>query len=439
MTNYREILRLSSLQYSQRTIESMAHCSRHTVRDVLQAASERGVSWPLPDDITNAELEQLLFPNKHKASSQYAEPDYPYIHRELARSGVTLMLLWEEYCAKCQEAGQRPYMSTQFGERYRRWARITKATMRIQHKPGDAMQVDWAGDSIPVQDPVTGEQSAAYLFVAVLPCSYYTYAEACDDMKTENWLNCHVHAFDYFGGVARLLIPDNCKTATLSNTRYDVILNRSYQELAEHYGTAIVPARIRKPRDKSSAEASVRFAETWIVASLRDRKFFSLRELNEAVAEKLEELNSRPFKQMAGCRRSAYLEEEKPYMLPLPSSAFEPAVWSVAKVANDYLVTDGRNKYSVPYTWGTVGLIYNTQYVSDEDAKSWSCLWNSTTTRPSYRSCSFSFCLAGGYFFINSLTVRQSPSQNSQSFSGSMSKYPSDGNLMGSRVMIEPK
>ena len=162
-------------------------------------------------------------------------------------------------------------------------------------------------------------------------------------------MNCHVHAFDYFGGVARLLIPDNCKTATLSNTQYDVILNRSYQELAEHYGTAIVPARVRKPRDKSSAEASVRFAETWIVAALRDRKFFSLRELNEAVAEKLDELNSRPFKQMAGCRRSAYLEEEKPYMLPLPVSAFEPAVWSVAKVANDYLVTDGRNKYSVPY------------------------------------------------------------------------------------------
>ena len=163
MTNYREILRLNSLQYSQRTIESMAHCSRHTVRDVLQAAKKQGIFWPLPADVTNAELEQLLFPNKHKASSQYAEPNYPYIHRELARSGVTLTLLWEEYCAKCQETGQKPYMSTQFGERYRRWARVTTATMRIQHKPGDAMQVDWAGDTIPLQDPVTGEQSAAYL------------------------------------------------------------------------------------------------------------------------------------------------------------------------------------------------------------------------------------------------------------------------------------
>ncbi len=329
MVNYKEILYRLSLNQSQRQIRNSVHCSDNTIRAVQQAAKDRNLTWPLSDDVTNAELEQLLFPNKHKASSQYAEPDYPYIHRELARSGVTLSLLWEEYCAKCQETGQKPYMSTQFGERYRRWARITGATMRIQHKPGDAMQVDWAGDTIPIQ--------------------YYTYAEACDDMKTENWLNCHVHAFDYFGGVARLLIPDNCKTATLSNTRYDVILNRSYQELAEHYGTAIVPARVCKPRDKSAAEASVRFAETWIVAALRDRKFFSLQELNEAVAEKQDELNSRPFKQMAGCRRSAYLEEEKPYMLPLPASAFEPAVWSVAKVANDYLVTDGRNKYSVPY------------------------------------------------------------------------------------------
>ena len=240
-------------------------------------------------------------------------------------------------------------MSTQFGDKYRRWARITKATMRIQHKPGDAIQVDWAGDTVPVYDSVTGEQGAAYLFVAVLPCSCYVYAEACDNMKTENWLNCHVHAFNYFGGVARLLIPDNCKTATMSNTRYETVLNRSYQELADYYNTAIVPARVRRPKDKSSAEASVRFAETWIIAALRDRNFFSLNEVNEAVAEKLEELNSREFKQRPGTRRSAYLEEEQAYMLPLPAVPFEAAVWSMAKVPNDYLISDGKNKYSVPY------------------------------------------------------------------------------------------
>lgn len=349
MIDYREILRLHSKGHSQRTICSGVHCSDHTVRNVLQAAAAQGIEWPLDEDVTNADLEQLFFPDKYKTVSSYVEPDYQYIHRELAKPGVTLTLLWEEYCQKCYAAGKTPYMSTQFGDKYRKWAHVTKATMRIQHKPGDAIQVDWAGDTIPIYDSVTGEQSQAYLFVAVLPCSYYAYAEACDDMQTENWLNCHIHAFHYFGGVARLLIPDNCKTATTSNTRYDTVMNRSYQELAEHYGTAVVPTRVRKPKDKSAAEGSVSFAETWIIASLRNEKFFSLTEVKEAVAEKLEELNDRKFRNREGTRRSAYLEEEKEHMLPLPAAPFEAAVWSVAKVPNDYLVTDGRNKYSVPY------------------------------------------------------------------------------------------
>ena len=247
MPNYLEILRLDSLNHSQRTIESTVHCSRHTVRSVLQATKEKQIAWPLNDDITNAELEEILFPGKYKSVYRYVEPDYPYIHRELAKPGVTMALLWEEYCRKCHEAGETPYMSTQFGDKYRRWARVTKATMRIQHKPGDAIQVDWAGDTLPVHDPVTGEQSSAYLFVAVLPCSSYTYAEAYEDMKTENWLSCHIHAFQYFGGVTRLLIPDNCKTATTANARYETVLNRSYQELAEYYGTAKERAENLKP------------------------------------------------------------------------------------------------------------------------------------------------------------------------------------------------
>ena len=220
--------------------------------------------------------------------------------------------------------------------------------MRIQHKPGDAMEVDWAGDTIPVYDPVTGEPSPAYLFVAVLPCSCFVYAEACADMKTENWLLCHVHAYNYFGGVARLLIPDNLKTGVTSNTRYETVLNRSYQELAVHYGTAIVPARVRKPQDKSHAEGSVRFVETWIIAALREQKFFTIGEVRQAVSQKLKELNDRPFKQRNGTRRTAYLEEERGFMLPLPVNEFEPAVWTTAKVSSDYLVSDGRNKYSVP-------------------------------------------------------------------------------------------
>ena len=169
MADYREILRLSSLNYSQRSIAQAARCSRNTVEKILRAARDKGVEWPLDDDITNADLEAILFPGKYKSGCRYAEPDYAYIHRELAKPGVTMALLWEEYCRKCHEAGETPYMSTQFGDKYRKWARVTKATMRIQHKPGDAIQVDWAGDIIPVYDPVTGEQSPAYLFVAVLP------------------------------------------------------------------------------------------------------------------------------------------------------------------------------------------------------------------------------------------------------------------------------
>ena len=314
MIDYREILRLDSLGYSRRRISSLVNSSHHTVEDTLKAAHDTRIAWPLEDDVTNAELQGLLFPWKYVSDSVYAMPDFAYIHRELAKNGVTLTLLWEEYCTKVRSNDSVPYSYTQFGEKYRRWARVTKATMRITHKPGDAMQVDWAGDPLYITDSVTGEQWPAYIFVAVLPCSWYTYAEACGDMKQENWLLCHVHAFDYFGGVPRLLIPDNAKTATITNNRYEVVLNRSSQELAEHYGTAIVPARVRRPDDKTAAEGSVKYVSTWITAALRDRKFFSLDEARRAVIEKLEELNRRPFKKRAGCRFSAFEEEEREFM-----------------------------------------------------------------------------------------------------------------------------
>ena len=242
-----------------------------------------------------------------------------------------------------------PIYVTQFCDKYRWWARTTKATMRIHHKPGDAMQVDWAGNTIPVYDKITGEVADAYLFVAVLPCSCKAYAEACDNMRTEAWLSCHVRAYSYFGGVARLLIPDNLKTGVQSNTHYETVMNRSYQEMAEHYCTAIVPARVRAPQDKSLAEGTVKYAFTWIIAALRNRKFFSIGEVREAVWEKLKELNNYPFKKREGSRNSAYLDEEQAFMKPLPFSPFEPAVWSTAKVHKDYLISDGKNKYSVPF------------------------------------------------------------------------------------------
>lgn len=249
MVDYREILRLHDLGRSQRGIALEVQSSRDTVAATITAAKAAGVSWPLDDEVSNADIQEILFPGKYTMASPYTVPDYEWIHRELARMGVTLTLLWSEYCVKVRDTGGVPYMYTQFCEKYRRWARVTKATMRITHKPGDAIQVDWAGDPLYITDPVTGEEDPAYIFVAVLPCSWKTYAEPCSDMKSENWLLCHVHAYNYYGGVPRLLIPDNTKTATIQNNRYETILNKSYQEMADHYGTAIVPARVKKPDD----------------------------------------------------------------------------------------------------------------------------------------------------------------------------------------------
>lgn len=349
MTNYREILRLQSLGYSQRSIAVSAKASRNTVSNTLKKARELHISWPLDDDVINEMLDELFYGNRHSSSSPYAVIDFEYIHRELSKKGVTLTLLWQEYCEKAYTNGEMPYMSTQFGDKYRRWARVTKATMRVTHKPGDTMQVDWAGGTIPYFDPVTGEEYKAYLFVAALPCSNYIYVEACTDMKIENWLMCHVHAYSYFGGVTRILVPDNLKTGVTANTRYETRLNQSYQELAEYYGTAIVPARVRKPQDKGLVEKSVGFSTTWITAALRERKFFSFAEVSEAVAERLEFINTKPFQKRPGNRREAYLAEEKEFMLPLPKQPYEPSVWKQQTVGNDYLISDGLNKYSVPF------------------------------------------------------------------------------------------
>lgn len=351
MVDYREILRLDHEGQYQRQISASVGSSRNTVSDVLAAAKAAGIEWPLDDELTNEALRSILFPGKFLSQNEYLEPDYAWIHKELARPGVTLSLLWNEYCRHCAEVGKRPYMNTQFGDKYRKWAKVTKATMRIQHKPGDVMEVDWAGNTLTIWDSVTGESSPVYLFIAVLPCSGYAYVEACSDMKLENWLMCHAHAYAYFGGVTRLLIPDNLKTGVTKNTRYETVLNRSYQELAEHYDTAVVPARVEHPRDKSHAEGTVRLASTWILAALRNEHFFSLSEAQEAVKDKLEEMNQKPFQApKTGCRRSVYLEEERDFMKPLPAVPYELSTWMPnLTVSTDYLISDGRNKYSVPF------------------------------------------------------------------------------------------
>lgn len=349
MVNYREILRLRSLGYSNTQISAAVHSSRNTIRDVQHRADQYGISGPVADDVTNNTLYEQLYPERFNKVNVWMEPDCEWIHSELPGKGVNLTLLWNEYKVKAINAGRVPYQYSQFCEIYRAWARKTKATMRIHHKPGDAMEVDWAGGTLPITDPVTGEVSDAYLFIGVLPCSCYAYAELFGNMRSENWLIAHVHAYEYFEGVPRLLVPDNLKTGVISNTRYETVLNRSYVELADHYGTAIVPTRVERPKDKSNAEGTVKYATTWILAALRNETFFSLNDAKKAVAEKLEELNTAPFQKRKGNRREAYLFEEREFMQPLPVNPYEPSIWSEQTVLYDYTVTDGINKYSVPF------------------------------------------------------------------------------------------
>ena len=348
MVKYREILRLRSLGNSQRQIAASVHSSRDTVSEVFKLAEEHNVAWPLDDAMTDRALYALLYPDR-ASQTERKEPDYQYIHNELAKDGVTLTLLWSEYCESCYEEGTTPYMSTQFCDKYRRWAKLTKATMRIKHKPGNAVMVDWAGSTFEIYDSVTGESTRAYLFVSVLPCSCYAYVEPCLDMKSETWIACHVNMYSYFGGATRLIIPDNLRVGVDSNTRYETIINRSYNEMAEYYDTAVVPARVDHPQDKSSAEGTVKYTSTWIIAALRNGKFFSMHELKAAVSKKLEEFNSKDFQKREGSRLTAFLNEEKSFLKPLPASPYEPAVWSKATVQRDYLISDGKNKFSVPF------------------------------------------------------------------------------------------
>ena len=349
MVNYREILRLHGLRYSQREIAAIVHSSRSTIQEVLNLADALDIKWPLDADASNEMLETLLYPNRSKKDADRMMPDFPKIHRELARKGVTLTLLWTEYCQDAAAAGKRPYMSTQFGDLYRKWARVSRATMRIIRKPGDIFEVDWAGGTVDIYDRITGDSVKAYLFVGVLSCSGLVYAELCRDMKTESFIRCHVNAYEYFGGVTRLLVPDNLKTGITKNTRYETLIPRAYREMAEFYDTAIHPARVKAPDDKPNAECSVKFATTWILAAIRNYHFFSYEEARKTVAEKLEELNEKSFQKRPGNRRTAYENEEREFMHPLPFGKYELASWSSAKVPNDYCVSDGRNRYSVPF------------------------------------------------------------------------------------------
>ncbi|KPU42712.1 integrase core domain protein [Oxobacter pfennigii] len=348
MVNYREIIRLKSLNHSNVSVARSCGSSRNTVAEVWQLAQDKHIIWPIPDALTNKDIEQLFYPGRSINKSRKL-PDFEYIYNELAKPGVTLSLLWAEYCEQCTQEHTIPYQHTQFNEKYHAYAASKKATLRIKRKPGELMEVDWAGDTLTVFDQASGEPIKAYVFVACLPCSLYSYAEAFPDMKSNHWIEAHVHAYCFFEGVTRILVPDNLKTGVIKNTRIELVLNRSYHEMAEYYQTAIIPARPVTPKDKPNAEGTVGVIETWIVAALRNRKFFSFEELNRAICEKLQEFNEKPFQKKKGSRLTAFEEEEKSFLMPLPAFSYETAIWSKATIQPDYLITVGDCKYSVPY------------------------------------------------------------------------------------------
>ncbi len=350
MTEYREILRLSSQGISQRGIAKSCGCSRNTVSKVLAQAQQRNVEWKSILDLSDEDVEKMLFTNQVQFGSRKV-PDYEYIHREMARNGVTLSLLWNEYCAQCRINREIPFKYTQFCFYYRQFALTTKATMHIDRKPGEQTEVDWAGQTASIIDRDTGDIIPAYIFVAVLSSSQYTYVEAFLHQDLDCWIAAHVNAFQYFGGVTRILTPDNLKTGVTQSSWYTPVINKTYHEMAEHYGTAVIPARVRKPKDKPNAEGAVGVISTWILAAIRNQKFFTLAELNAAIREKLEVYNNNPFQKKTGSRLSCFLEEEKLALQPLPVSTYELAFWKVAVVQFNYHITVEKMHYSVPYEY----------------------------------------------------------------------------------------
>ena len=352
MTKYREILRLSSLGLSQQNIANSCNVSKKTVNRVLKRAKELNISWTLDANDTDAVLAEKFFPSVKPVVSNKRMPDFAYIRKELLRNGVSKKLLWTEYMEDCRANGEEPLMYSQFCYYIQKDEEKRRATMHINRKPGEQVEVDWAGDTATIIDPDTGEIIKAYIFVGVMTYSQYAYVEAFLDMKQKSWINAHVHMYEFFGGVAKILVPDNCKTAVIHNGGFkDQQINETYQEMAEHYGTAIIPARVRSPKDKPNAEGTVGNISTWITAALRNEQFFSLAELNRAIRAKLELFNQRLFQKKDCSRLSLFLGEELPLLAPLPATRFELSDWKTATVQFNYHISVDGMLYSVPFEY----------------------------------------------------------------------------------------
>lgn len=346
MRKIKAVLRLRAQGLSDRAIAHSLKIPRTTVRRYRQRAEAAGLGWPLPEGLTESALETRLFPPSPPVGRHVRpEPDWSYVHKELRRPGVTLQLLWLEYKANHPDG----YQYSRFCELFREWKGALDPVLRQEHRAGEKAFVDYAGQTVPVVDPETGEVREAQIFVGVLGATNFTFAEATWTQGLPDWIGSHVRMFEFWGGVAELLIPDNLASGVARACRYEPDVNPTYHELATHYGTAVLPARVRKPRDKAKVESAVQVAERWILAPLRNHTFFSLAELNREIRRLLEELNDRPFQKLDGSRRSLFESLERPNLQPLPAQRYEYAEWRKAHVNIDYHIAVDHHFYSVPH------------------------------------------------------------------------------------------
>jgi transposase len=347
MRNTKEVFRLKfDCRLSNRKIAQSCRIARSTVAEYLSRFHQAALRWPLPEAMDDTRLEELLFPAAALTSgAERPLPEWLYIHTELRRKGVTLALLWQEYKA------QHPlgYQYSQFCDRYRKWANIIDPVMRQEHRAGEKLFVDYAGMTVPVYDRHVAATREAQIFVAVLGASNYSYAEATWTQRLPDWIAAHVRAFAYFGGVPQIVVPDNLKTGITHACYYEPDINPTYLDMANHYGTVILPTRVRKPKDKAKVETGVQVVERWILARLRNCQFFGLQQLNQAIADLLSELNQKPFQKLPGCRKSLFEDLDRPALQPLPVSPYQYAEWKKARVNIDYHIEVERHYYSVPH------------------------------------------------------------------------------------------
>lgn len=348
MRKMREILRLKlACGRSHEEIARSIKISVSTVSGYLRRAQEVQLKWPLPEDLTDGQLEELLHSRSEKTQKRpEKEVDWQYIHTELKRKSVTLMLLWNEYKEKEPEG----LSYSQFCHRYHKWKEPLEVWMKQPHKAGEKLFVDYAGQTMPVlSDAETGEIREAQIFIAVLGVSNFTYAEGTWTQTLSDWISSHINAFEYMGGCPEIMVPDNLKSGVTKSHLYEPDINPTYQDMARHYGAVIIPARPRKPQDKSRAENGVLYVERFILARLRNRSFLSLFDLNQSIRTLLEELNQRPFQKLAGSRSSQFEEFDKPALKSLPVIKYEYAEWKKSRVGFNYHVEIERHFYSVPF------------------------------------------------------------------------------------------